>query len=466
MVAAVSIGIGGMVGAGIFSILGVVAHAAGNAMWLAFAIGGVVALLSTYSYAKLGAAFPSAGGAVHFLVKGFGDGVLAGGLNLFMWAGYIISLALYATAFGGYAATFVTTAPSALLLKSLAVASVVLLTLINAFGAKLMGRSETLIVAIKVAILVLFAAVGLWFIRPGYLSPELWPEAKSILFGAGVLFIGYEGFGLITNAAADMRNPRTMLPRALYTSVILVIVLYLAVALTVTGNLSDYEIEQAKDYALAEAAKPFLGQFGFRLIAIAALFSTASAINATLFGSANVCYMIARDGELPAGLSRTEWRDATGGLLLTAALVVVVMLIFDLSGIAMMGSAAFLLIYAAVNAGHLQGAQSDGGERDHRVAVAAHVPGNVRRPLRVHLPGAARGDRRAGRHRRRVVRRGMGLPALDGAKDQGTSLADLSVRGFAATSCSLAKMSGRRYALQQYFGSAASDCVLDCHAPP
>jgi len=117
MVAAVSIGIGGMVGAGIFSILGVVAQAAGNAMWLAFAIGGVVALLSTYSYAKLGATFPSAGGAVHFLVKSFGDGVLAGGLNLFMWAGYIISLALYATAFGGYAATFVPTTPSPLLLK-------------------------------------------------------------------------------------------------------------------------------------------------------------------------------------------------------------------------------------------------------------------------------------------------------------------------------------------------------------
>ena len=354
MVAAVSIGIGGMVGAGIFSILGVVAQAAGGAMWLAFAIGGVVALLSTYSYAKLGAAFPSAGGAVHFLVKSFGDGVLAGGLNLFMWAGYIISLALYATAFGGYAATFVTTTPSPLLLKSLAVACVVLLTVVNALGAKFMGRSETVIVAVKVAILVLFAAVGLWFIRPGYLSPELWPETKSILFGAGVLFIGYEGFGLITNAAADMRNPRTMLPRALYTSVILVIILYLAVSLTVTGNLSDYEIEQSKDFALAEAAKPFLGQFGFRLIAIAALFSTASAINATLFGSANVCYMIARDGELPAGLSRTEWKDATGGLLLTAGLVVVVMLIFDLSGIAMMGSAAFLLIYAAVNAGHLR----------------------------------------------------------------------------------------------------------------
>src|SRR6185295_15284494 len=191
MAAAVSIGIGGMVGAGIFSILGVVASAAHNAMWLAFAIGGVVALLSTYSYAKLGATFPSAGGAVHFLVKSFGDGVLAGGLNLFMWAGYIISLALYAVAFGSYGATFVIKTPSPLLVKSLAVSAVVLLTVLNAFGAKFMGRSETVIVVIKVAILVLFAAVGLWFIRPGYLSPELWPETQSILFGAGVLFIGY-----------------------------------------------------------------------------------------------------------------------------------------------------------------------------------------------------------------------------------------------------------------------------------
>lgn len=353
LVAAVSVGIGGMVGAGIFSILGVVAEAAGNAMWLAFAIGGVVALLSTYSYAKLGATFPSAGGAVNFLVKSFGDGVFAGGLNLFMWAGYIISLALYATAFGSYAATFITEAPSALLLKSLAIGAVLLVTVVNAFGAKVMGRGETIVVAVKVAILVVFAVVGLWFMKPENLSPALWPGAQSVLFGAGVLFIGYEGFGLITNTAADMNNPRKLLPRALYTAVIFVIVLYLAVSLTVSGNLSNAQIEQARDYALAEAAKPFLGETGFRLIAIAALFSTASAINATLFGSANICYMIARDGELPERLSHIEWKDATGGLLLTAALVIVVMLCFDLSGIAMMGSAAFLLLYAAVNAGHL-----------------------------------------------------------------------------------------------------------------
>lgn len=104
--AAMSIGIGGMIGAGIFSILGVVAQASGTAMFMSFLIGGVVALLSSYTYAKLGARYPSSGGAVELLVKGFGDGVLSGGINLYMWIGYVIALALYAQRFVGYAMTF------------------------------------------------------------------------------------------------------------------------------------------------------------------------------------------------------------------------------------------------------------------------------------------------------------------------------------------------------------------------
>ena len=209
MLAAVSIGIGGMVGAGIFSILGVVAEAAGNAMWLAFAIGGVVALLSTYSYARLGATFPSAGGAVHFLVKSFGDGVLAGGLNLFMWAA---TSSRSPSTRRLSAATPRPSSPPRLrrcCSSRWRSARSCCSTLVNAFGAKVMGRGETIIVAVKVAILVLFAATGLWFIKPENLSPALWPGAQSILFGAGVLFIGYEGFGLVTNAAGDMRDPQT-----------------------------------------------------------------------------------------------------------------------------------------------------------------------------------------------------------------------------------------------------------------
>jgi amino acid transporter len=354
LTAAISIGIGGMIGAGIFSILGVVARASGSAMWVSFVIGGFVALFSTYSYAKLGAKFPSAGGAVQFLVRGWGIGTMSGGLNIFMWIAYIISIALYAQGFSAYAMTFFTDHPTSLLSKTIAASIVIFFTFINMLGASSVGKSEVVIVVIKVSILILFSAVGLFFIQPDNLAPSHWNNIESIFFGAGVLFIGYEGFGLITNAAANMDDPQRSLPKALYLSMFIVIAIYIAVSITVTGTLTTQEINVAGDYALAQAAKPFLGMAGFKLIAIAALFSTASAINATLFGAANVSYMIARDGELPAEFERTKWRNATGGLIITTLLVIIFILFFDLAGVAMMGSGAFLLIYAAVNAGHLK----------------------------------------------------------------------------------------------------------------
>ena len=125
-----------------------------------------------------------------------------------------------------------------------------------------------------------------------------------------------------------MDDPRKLLPKALYLSVVAVIIIYIAVSVAVIGNLHVQAILSAKDYALAEAAKPFLGDFGFRLIAVGALFSTASAINATLFGAANVSYTIARDGELPAVFSWSFRPNATGGLFITAALVILFHLVF------------------------------------------------------------------------------------------------------------------------------------------
>lgn len=361
--AAIAIGIGGMIGAGIFSILGVVAEASGSAMWLSFLIGGIVAIFSTYSYAKLGSKYPTAGGAVEFLVQGWGRGVMSGGMNLFMWLGYIISIALYAEGFAAYFLTFFTTTPTILQTRSIACVIVLFFTFINMLGAKSVGKSELFIVIVKLSILLLFAAVGLLYIQPAYLAISNWTNIQSIFFGAGVLFIGYEGFGLITNAAGDMNNPQTNLPRALYLSMIIVISIYLAVSITVLGNLPIREIYAAGDYVLAAAAKPFFGETGFKLIAIAALFSTASAINATLFGAANVCYMVARDGELPAYFSRTEWRGATEGLLITSLLIIIFILFFDLAGVTMMGSGAFLLIYAAVNAGHLRIVEKTGANK-------------------------------------------------------------------------------------------------------
>ncbi len=354
LIAAISIGIGGMIGAGVFSILGVVAEASGGAMWLSFLIGGVVALFSTYSYAKLGAKFPTAGGAVEFLVKGWGSGITSGGLNLFMWIGYVIAIALYAQGFASYAMTFFAGTSSPLVTKAVACGAVILFTMLNMLGAGDVGKAETFIVTVKVTILVLFAGAGLFFIHPENLSPVHWNSTEYVFFGAGVLFIGYEGFGLITNAAGNMDNPAKNLPKALYFAVFIVILIYLAVSITVTGNLTTGQIAAARDFALAEAAKPFLGMFGFKLIAVAALFSTASAINATLFGGSNVSYMVAKEGGLPAVFARDEIKGATGGLLITSLMVICFILFFDLAGIAMMGSGAFLLVYAAVNAGHLR----------------------------------------------------------------------------------------------------------------
>lgn len=357
---AVSIGVGGMIGAGIFSILGVATQIAGSAVYLSFIIAGVIALLSAYSYAKLGVRYPSAGGPVEFLIKGFGGGLYSAGFNLLLWVGYVFALSLYARAFASYAVTFLPMESSPLWLNFLATGIVLVFTAVNFIGARAVGRSETVIVAVKVGILVLFGLAGLFFIDPHLLSSSLWPHPSSILFGAGIVFLGYEGFGLITNAVEDMDDPKKTLPRALYLSVLVTMAIYILVSVTVIGNLPINEIVKAKDYALAKAAEPFLGLIGFKLMAIAALFSTASAINATLYGGANVSYMIAKQGGLPEVFDRKVWGKSTEGLFITAGLVILFANAFNLEGISLLGSSAFLLIYAAVNLAHLNLYQETG----------------------------------------------------------------------------------------------------------
>ena len=160
------------------------------------------------------------------MVRGYGEGVASGSLNLFQYFSYIITIALYATGFAAYAATFVDL-PS----KVWAVGVVLAFTAINFLGARIMGRAESVIVIIKVAILILFVAAAFIALPGGgfaRLSPSTWPGPLAIFTGAGVLFVGYEGFGLITNAAANMEKPRRELPRALYASVAIVSVIYVA----------------------------------------------------------------------------------------------------------------------------------------------------------------------------------------------------------------------------------------------
>ena len=247
---AIAIGIGGMIGAGIFSILGIATEIAGNLIYVSFIIGGGIALLSAYSYAKLGSKYPSAGGPVEFLIRGFGDGILSGGFNFLLYFGYIIALSVYAKAFGNYAATFLSSYPSPATATILAIFIILIFTFINLLGAKAVGKSETLIVAIKVGILVTFAIVGFFFIKISLLSVSNLIPIDNVLTGAAMLFLGYEGFGLITNTAEDIDKPQKNIPRALYLAVILVMLIYVAVSIAVVGNLSLPEIKQTADYAI------------------------------------------------------------------------------------------------------------------------------------------------------------------------------------------------------------------------
>jgi amino acid transporter len=363
----VAIGIGGMVGGGIFAVLGLAVELAHGGTPIAFALAGVVALLTAYAYAKLSVAYPSRGGTVTFLDRAFGSGMLTGTLNVLLWLSYIVMLSLYAQAFGSYGATFL---PPDLqdggrhVLITLAVLGIAGLNLLS---ANLIGRAETWIVVLKIAILSLFVVVGAAGIQVANVAPAAWSPALQLAAGGMIIFLAYEGFELIANAAQDVRDVARTLPRAYYIAVGGVIVLYVLVSLVTVGNLPVEQIVAARDYALAEAAKPFLGQAGFSLIAVAAMLSTASAINATLYGSARLSYSIATEGQLPKILERPVWGQPLEGLLITAALTMLVANVLDLTSVATLGSAGFLLIFAAVNAANVRRAR----ETHSRVWISA-----------------------------------------------------------------------------------------------
>ena len=141
------------------------------------------------------------------------------------------------------------------------------------------------------------------------------------------------------------------------------IVLYVLIAVVTVGTLPVDKIIDAKDYALAEAARPFLGQTGFLLIAVAAMLSTASAINATLYGTARLSYIIAKDGELPEVLEKKVWNEPIEGLLITSGLTLIIANTVDLSSMSTMGSVGFLLIFAAVNGANAKLAGETGSRR-------------------------------------------------------------------------------------------------------
>jgi amino acid transporter len=228
-------------------------------------------------------------------------------------------------------------------------AVVVCFAALNLAGAQLVGRAESVLVYFKLSVLLAFCVGGLAFVDPARVAPAAFPSAGAIVYAGALIFLGYEGFELIANASEDARDAERTLPRAYLIAIGGVIVLYVLVAFVAVGNLSPHAIATESDYALAAAARPFFGQAGFTLIGIAAAVSTSSAINATLYGAAKFTYLMGRNGELPARFGQPVWNRPIGGLLATTAGTLIIVNTVNIEGISLMGSAGFLIIFAAVN---------------------------------------------------------------------------------------------------------------------
>ncbi|MCB0744954.1 MAG: APC family permease [Ignavibacteriae bacterium] len=351
---AISIGIGGMVGGGIFAVLGLAVSLAKGATPVAFLFAGIIALLTAYSYAKLSKKFPENGGTVRFIHQQYGNGIFAGGINNLLWVSYIVMLALYASAFGSYGAELLSLTGTKEIDTRIFQSAIILMALsINYLSVKLVGEIESVAVVLKLIILMTFIGIGFYgfSVHPEnlkQLSPDNWENPILILSGGMVIFVAYEGFELIANAAPDIENPKINIPKAYYYSVIFVIILYVIIAIITVGSLPFSKIATAQDYVLAEAAKPMLGKIGFTIITVAALISTFSAINASLYGGSRVNYEISEDDELPHQLTTKLWNQPIG-LFITAVMTLIIANTLNLESISTAGSIGFLLIFAMVN---------------------------------------------------------------------------------------------------------------------
>ena len=298
-------------GAGLYTLVGLASTTAGVWVPLAFLVGGAVSVFSVYSYAKLGARYPSRGGAAQFLIRCFGDGVIAGGLNVFQFLGWIIAMALYCAGFAGYVRALLPWETPDWSAKAIGIGLIVAVVIVNLIGTAFVGRSELIVISIELAILTAFVLFGLTKADPGRFAQTGGDGWIGVLFAAGLLYVTYEGFGVVTNSAGDMRNPAKELPRAMFLALGIVIVVYIVVSSVVVMTLSLPAIEANQGHVLADAGRVIPGRLGFVVISLAAVLATASGVNATMFGDANLAYMVSKAGELPKDFARGVWRSGT-----------------------------------------------------------------------------------------------------------------------------------------------------------
>jgi amino acid transporter len=347
------IGVGAMVGAGIFALLGAAGEVAGAAVWLSFLIAGFVAVLQGYSFAKLGAKYPSAGGLLEYVAKGTGNGHFTGITSWLTYIANAIVTAMVAVSFGSYAASTFDEGNQAWI-KVFAALIIIVMTGVNVVGSKLVANAQTVFVYVVLTILSVFAVVTLVNMNPSLLAFSGYPPFRDIISSVALTFFAFLGFGIITFTAKDLARPSRQLPRAMYLALGIATVIYVAISLGVFGTLAVDKVISSGGTAIAVAAEPTLGRAGYWLMTVTALFATAGATNAGLYPAQGLSERLAETGQFPALMARKLGGRLSNGLLIQAVVCLILALAFNLDAIASIGSAVALLIFSFITIAHLR----------------------------------------------------------------------------------------------------------------
>jgi len=348
-------------GAGLFSLLGTASAHAGSLIPIAFLLGAFAASFSVYSYAKLGATFPSSGGAATFTVMSFGPGVISGGLNIFQYIAYLIAAALYAAGFSEYANTLLNGSLSPLEVKIVGAGIVILCTAINLLGTNIVGKAETLAIGFVTLALLLFSIEGIHVADIATFKMTDW-SINGIAIATGILYINFQGFGVVTNSSDAMQEPRKELPLAMFSALILVTIAYVLVSTAVILLLSPAQMALYNGHILADAAQIVAGKIGFVVIGASALLACAAALNATIFAASNIAADVTRKNSISKVLGESILKTQLRALSISALLVIALVLAFPLDVVGKMASLAFLLVYAAITYGHIRVRQQTGAK--------------------------------------------------------------------------------------------------------
>jgi len=344
----VAIALGGMVGGGIFTILGISVSMVGAWTPAIIVIGGVIAGLAAYSYVKLGVYYRDEGATYAFFKRTFPNSRFAASL-IGWWVvfGYISTLALYAYTFASYAISGFALADSEWLRKGVAGGVIAMFTLINVWSVRGMGRVEDLMVYTKLLILAIISFVLInnsQTTLPQLLQENVDPGLLTILVAASITFVAYEGFQLVINAVNEMDRPERNIPLAIYAAIFLATLIYVVIAFGAILAIPFDDIIANKEYALAAGASDVFGHWGTDLVIVGALLATSSAISGTVFGSSRQMASIASDGYLPAALARRHGRIPVNAIVTMALCAFALVLAGDLQVILEFGSVTFLLI--------------------------------------------------------------------------------------------------------------------------